>query len=87
MPILTGYIHDRLSDALANADIPYDVAIVRQTSDGDPFNPELIDVTHAASSGWSDSYSARDVDGTLIRQSDVKAYILLLIARHHASHH
>ncbi len=76
MSILTdGSLAERLTFSLQAADIPYDVAVVRSESDGDPFNPELIDVTHDCS-GWSDSYDARDIDGTLIRQSDVKAFVL-----------
>jgi hypothetical protein len=76
MSILTdGTLADRLTDALIAADLPYDVAIVRQESNGDPFNPELTDVTHACS-GWVDDYAAHDVDGTLILQSDRKAFVL-----------
>lgn len=76
MSILTdGTLAARLADALALNDIPCDVAIVRQESDGDPFNPVVTDVTHNCQ-GWSDTYAARDIDGTLIRQSDVKAFVL-----------
>jgi hypothetical protein len=76
MSILTdGSLAARLTDALAAADIPYDVVIQRTETDDDPFNPTTTVVDHAAS-GWSDSYDARDIDGTLIRQSDVKAFIL-----------
>lgn len=74
--LLDGTLAARLADALVAADLPYDVAIVRtETDDSDPFNPETTDVTHTAS-GWCDTYDARDIDGTLIRQSDVKAFIL-----------
>lgn len=74
--ILTdGSLAARLTAALNAHSIPYTVTIVRQESDGDPFNPVIVDVQYTAS-GWSDTYSARDVDGTLIKASDVRAFVL-----------
>ncbi|WP_439925532.1 hypothetical protein [Nitrobacter sp. JJSN] len=70
-----GTLAARLTFSLQAADIPYDVAVVRSESDGDPFNPTLTDVTHNCT-GWLDTFSAHDIDGTLILQTDRKAFVL-----------
>lgn len=73
--LLDGQLADILSDALIANDLPYPVVIRRTETDSDPFNPSTTIVDYPAS-GWSDTYAARDVDGTLIRSTDTRAFVL-----------
>jgi len=74
--ILQGDLASLLTDALEAERIPYPLAIRRTELDtSDPFNPGSHDVDYAAQ-GWLDTYAATDIDGTLIRTTDVKAFAL-----------
>ncbi|MBN9007336.1 MAG: hypothetical protein J0H40_18220 [Rhizobiales bacterium] len=76
MSILTdGTLATRLTDALVAADLPYALTVQHLESDDDPFNPTTTWVDHDCT-GWVDDYSAHDVDGTLILQTDRKAFVL-----------
>jgi hypothetical protein len=73
--LLDGSLAQTLTDALIAHDLPYALTVRRTESNGDPFNPEQVTTDYAAS-GWVDDYAAQDVDGTLIRQTDRKAFVL-----------
>lgn len=73
--ILEGQLADILTSRLQAAGIPFDVAIVRNETDDDPFNPTTATVDYTAS-GWLDTYAAQDIDGTLIKASDVRAFVV-----------
>lgn len=76
MSILSdGSLASRLIARLVAAGLPYSVVIRRTETSDDPFNPETTIVDYTAS-GWIDTFDARDVDGTLIKASDVKAFVL-----------
>lgn len=77
MSILTdGSLASRLIARLVAAGLPYGVVIRRtETDNSDPFNPGTTIVDYTAS-GWIDTFDARDIDGTLIKSSDVKAFVL-----------
>jgi hypothetical protein len=49
-------------------------ALRRMVSDNDPFNPTLTPVDYACTFAVLD-YSKRDIDGTLIRQTDQQIYL------------
>lgn len=49
-------------------------ALRRMVSDGDPFNPTLTPVDYACTFAVLD-YAKRDIDGTLIRQTDQQIYL------------
>lgn len=73
--LLDGSLAQTLTDALIAHDLPYALKVQHLESNGDPFNPETVWVDHACM-GWVDDYAAQDVDGTLIRQTDRKAFVL-----------
>lgn len=74
--LLDGSLAERLTDALVAADLPYAITVQHQESDGDPFNPTFVWIDHECT-GWLDSFDAHDIDGTLILQTDRKAFIIL----------
>lgn len=49
-------------------------ALRRMVSDNDPFNPELVPTDYACTFAVLD-YAKKDVDGTLIKQTDQMAYL------------
>lgn len=74
--ILQGELASLLTDALEAERIPYPLAIRRtETDTSDPFNPGSHDVDYPAQ-GWLDQYAATDIDGSLIRTTDVKAFLV-----------
>ncbi|WP_319798774.1 hypothetical protein [Nitrobacter sp.] len=76
MSILTdGSLAARLTDALVAADLPYSIKVQHLESDDDPFNPTTTWVDHACT-GWLDTFDARDIDDTLILQTDRKAFVV-----------
>ena len=74
--LLDGSLAARLTDALVATDLPYSLVVQHQESDGDPFNPTLVWVDHDCT-GWLDTFDANDIDGTLIKATDVKAFVIL----------
>jgi hypothetical protein len=51
-----------------------DGALRRQVSDNDPFNPTLVSTDYPCTFAVLD-YAKKDVDGTLIRQTDQQIYL------------
>jgi hypothetical protein len=49
-------------------------ALRRMVSDGDPFNPVLTETDYVCTFAVLD-YAKRDIDGTLIRQTDQQIYL------------
>lgn len=81
MSILQGELAEQIADALTEADIPVDVVVTRTVLtdvNNTPWNPsdDVAVATDYPCQGLTDSYSALDIDGTLIRQSDIKVLIL-----------
>lgn len=74
--LLDGTLAARLTDALVAADLPYAITVQHLESDEDPFNPTTTWVDHDCT-GWLDTFDARDIDGTLILQTDRKAFVIL----------
>lgn len=74
--ILDGELADILTDALIAERIPHSLSVRRtETDNSDPFNPTTVTVDYAAQ-GWLDTYHASDIDGTRIRTTDVKAFLV-----------
>ena len=73
--LLDGTLADRLTDALIANDLPYALTVQHLQSDNDPFNPTTTWVDHDCT-GFLDTFAARDIDGTLILATDVKAFVI-----------
>lgn len=80
MSILEGELAAALTAALIDANVPYAITITREVATGPadpPWEPPPTDVVDYDCQGWVDAYTADEIDGTLILQSDVKVIVLL----------
>lgn len=73
--LLDGTLADRLVSRLVAAGLPYALTVQHLESDNDQFNPTTTWVDHACT-GFLDTFAARDIDGTLILATDVKAFVV-----------
>lgn len=75
LSILTGYIHETLTDALAAFDLPMDCVVTRLESSGPEWDPVITPVPYACS-GWVDDYAAAEHVDSNVLVSDRKVYVV-----------
>lgn len=73
--ILEGDMAAQLTDAITSAGLPYTITVTRITTSGPSYDPVQVETPHEGQ-GWRDNYSLDTVDGTLIRASDARVFIL-----------
>ncbi len=78
MSILEGELAATIADALAEADIPLDVTLIRTSvgSSGDPWSPTGGSTWTYDAKGFADRYSVQERVGSLIETTDHKVIIV-----------
>lgn len=75
MSILTGYIHDTLTDALTAFDLPMACVVTRTESSGPEWDPIMTPVPYSAS-GWVDQYAAAEHVDSNVLVSDRRVFVV-----------
>jgi hypothetical protein len=73
--VLTGYIHDSLTDALTAADVLADAIVTQQVISGPDYDPTITNVDYPCF-GWVDTFTNLERIDSSVLQSDRKTYLL-----------
>ena len=75
--ILEGELAETISEALIDADIPYDVVVTREVpGDGPAYDPGPSTYTDYSCKGFTEAFDADYISGGLVQSNDLKVVIL-----------